>query len=99
MSQSKDAKRGHTDTVEMMSDTSGKEGRSERLRSLPHTHQPLPPELREAFTALLAEMLMNEAQANPQVTSATVKEPALHNRKPRGQKRVILGEGYKADGR
>ena len=41
---------------------SGKEGRSGQLRTLPGTSQPLPPELREAFTAALADILMNDYQ-------------------------------------
>jgi hypothetical protein len=65
----------------------GKEGQFMHLRSLPGTSQPLPPDLREAFTAALADILIADYQLNQQDIAGTGVEGSLLNRSRKSQKR------------
>ena len=77
----------------------GLEGRFGQLSTFTGTSSPLPSDLREFLTQTLADILVADYQANQGVTKVTGVEGSLPNREPRGRKRGILGEGYKANER
>ena len=49
-------------------------------KQYPHRLHPLSPDLREALTVALAEILVREVQVDQHLTGATVKEPPHYNR-------------------